>query len=151
MAVRYYNDGVDFRLPDKGRTAAWVRRAVEDEGFRLGPVNYIFCSSARHLEINRRFLGHDYATDVITFDYSDLGGESGQKDRRGVVGGDIFIDPATVADNAAIFAATPEVEMRRVLIHGVLHLCGYGDKTRKEQAQMRAKEDFYLARFYETI
>ncbi len=138
MAVRYYNEGADFRLPDKGRMAVWVRGCVENEDFRLGAVNFIFCSPARHLEINRQFLGHDYATDVITFDYSE----------RGVVSGDIFIDPATVAENAAERCIAPEVEMRRVMIHGVLHLCGYGDKTPKQQKLMRAKEDFYLARYY---
>jgi rRNA maturation RNase YbeY len=141
MAVKYYNDGTDFRLPGKGRTAEWVRRCVGNEGLRLGPVNFVFCSPERHLEINRGFLGHNYATDVITFDYSD----------GNVVGGDIFIDPATVADNAALYLAAPEKEMRRVLIHGVLHLCGYGDKTPREQKQMRAKEDFYLATYYETV
>ncbi len=107
----------------------------------MGPVNYIFCSPERHLEINRQFLGHDYRTDVITFDYSDLEG-------RKTVSGDIFIDPGTVADNAAGLGVAPVVEMRRVLVHGVLHLCGYGDKTLKQQVQMRAKEDFYLAGYY---
>ena len=141
MAVRYYNDGTDFRLPAKGRTARWIRRSVEDEGFRLGPVNYIFCSPERHLEINRQFLGHDWATDVITFDYSDLKG-------RRIVSGDIFIDPETVAGNAAGLGVAPEAEMRRVMVHGVLHLCGYGDKTPKQQAQMRAKEDRCLATYY---
>jgi rRNA maturation RNase YbeY len=111
---------------------------VTEEGLRLGPVNFIFCSPARHLEINRRFLGHDYPTDVITFDYTEAGR----------VSGDIFIDPATVAENAAERYLAPEVEMRRVMIHGILHLCGYGDKTPKERKQMRAKEDFYLAGYY---
>jgi rRNA maturation RNase YbeY len=138
MAVKYYNDGIDFRLPVKGRTAEWIRRAAEGEGKRLGAVNFIFCSPERHLEINRSFLGHDWATDVITFDYSE--GE--------VVSGDIFIDPATVVANAGEWCVAPEVEMRRVLVHGVLHLCGYGDKSPREQRLMRAKEDFYLARYY---
>lgn len=142
MAVKYYNDGTDFRLPQKGRTAAWIGRCIVEEGFRPGPVSYIFCSPQRHLEINRQFLGHDYHTDVITFDYSDLAGSR-------TVSGDVFVDPETVADNAAGLGVAPEVEMRRVLVHGVLHLCGYGDKTRRQQAQMRAKEDFYLAKFYE--
>ena len=125
-------------MPDKGRVAGWIRRAVEDEGFRAGQVVFIFCGREHHLGINRTYLGHDYATDVITFDYSE----------RGVVSGDIFIDPATVAENAAERCIAPEVEMRRVMIHGVLHLCGYGDKTPKQQKLMRAKEDFYLARYY---
>ncbi len=141
MAVRYYNDGTDFRLPAKGRTAGWIRRAAEGEEKRLGAVNFIFCSPERHLEINRAFLGHDWPTDVITFDYSE--GKT--------VSGDIFIDPATVAANAAGLRVAPEVEMRRVMVHGVLHLCGLGDKTQREQRMMRAKEDLYLARYYEKI
>lgn len=141
MAIRYHNDGTDFRLPAKGRTAEWIRRCVENESFALGSVNYIFCSQERHLGINRQFLGHDYHTDVITFDYSDIAG-------RKIISGDIFIDPATVAGNAAGLGTAPEAEMRRVMVHGVLHLCGYGDKTHRQQARMRSKEDFYLAQFY---
>jgi rRNA maturation RNase YbeY len=141
VTVKYYNDGTDFRLPDKGRAAEWLRRVVESEGLRLGAINYIFCSPERHREINREFLNHDYATDVITFDYSE----------GDVVSGDIFIDPATVADNAELFYAAPRKEMRRVLVHGVLHLCGYGDKTPREQRLMRAKENKYLAIYYERV
>jgi rRNA maturation RNase YbeY len=141
MAIKYYNDGTEFRLPAKGRTAGWIRRVVEAENLRLGAVNYVFCSPERHLDINRQFLGHDYATDVITFDYSSAG----------MVSGDIFIDPTTVADNAAWLCVVPEVEMRRVMVHGVLHLCGYGDKTPKERRMMRAREDLYLAKYYEVV
>lgn len=140
MAVKYFNEGTDYRLPEKGRTAAWLRECVQNEGYRMGPVNYVFCSMERHLEINRQYLGHDYHTDVITFDYSDLAG-------RKTVSGDIFVDPSTVADNASQFGSDSLTEMRRVLVHGVLHLCGYGDKTAKEKKQMRSKEDFYLGRF----
>lgn len=139
MAVKYYNDGTDYTMSAKGRTGAWIRFAVETEGLRLGAVNFIFCSPERHLEINRQFLGHDYATDVITFDYT----------AEDTISGDIFIDPVTVAENAAERFIAPAVEMRRVLIHGVLHLCGYGDRTRKEQRMMRTKEDIYLAKYYE--
>ncbi|MDR0907396.1 MAG: rRNA maturation RNase YbeY [Rikenellaceae bacterium] len=140
MAVKYYTDSTDYKLPAKGRTAVWLGECTANEGFRLGAVNYIFCSSERHLALNREFLGHDYFTDVITFDYSDLGG-------RGVVSGDVFVDPATVADNALQLGTDPVVEMRRVLVHGLLHLCGYGDKTPDQQRVMRSKEDFYLTRF----
>lgn len=138
MAIKYYTDGTDFRLPAKGRTAEWLRRAVEEEVFRLGAVNFIFCSPERHLEINRNFMGHDWPTDVITFDYSE----------GGTVSGDIFIDPATVAENAASLCVATGVEMRRVMVHGCLHLCGNGDKTPREQRQMRAREDYYLAKYY---
>ena len=122
--VRYYNDSCSYRLPEKRRTTEWLRRVAEEEGYALGDVNYIFCSAERLLEMNRQFLGHDYFTDVITFDYSD------RKEAR-TVSGDIFID----------------VEMRRVVVHGVLHLCGQKDKTPRAERQMHRKEDKYLAMF----
>jgi rRNA maturation RNase YbeY len=140
MAVKYYNQESDYKLPAKGKTAVWLSDCAVNEGFRLGAVNYIFCSPERHLAINRQFLGHDYYTDVITFDYSDLEGHR-------VVSGDVFVDPATVDDNASQLEVNPLLEMRRVLVHGLLHLCGYGDKTPDEERVMRTKEDFYLARF----
>ncbi len=137
MAVRYYTDDCSYRLPEKRRTAAWLKEVAEAEGYRLGDVNYIFCSAARLLEMNKEFLGHDYFTVIITFDYSDLKGS-------GVVSGDIFIDVETVADNARIYGATKIQEMRRVVVHGVLHLCGQKDKTPRANAQMHRKEDKYL-------
>ena len=123
-------------------TAAWLRRVAEQEGYTLAEVDYIFCSAERLLEMNRQYLGHDYFTDVITFDYSD---------RRGTrtVAGDIFIDVETVADNARIYGATTLQEMRRVVVHGLLHLCGQRDKTPRTERQMHRKEDKYL-RFWET-
>lgn len=138
--VRYYNDSCTYRLPDKRRTAEWLRRVAEEEGYTLGDVNYIFCSAERLLEMNRQFLGHDYFTDVITFDYSDRKGER-------TVSGDIFIDVETVADNARIYGATKTDEMRRVVVHGVLHLCGQKDKTPRAERQMHRKEDKYLSMF----
>ena len=121
-------------------TARWLKTCIENEGFRCGPVNYIFCSPEEHLNINKQYLGHDYYTDVITFDYSDT------KVKK-YVSGDIFIDPRTVNDNAEQFGTDATDEMHRVLVHGVLHLCGYGDKTEEEQKVMRAKENEYLEKF----
>lgn len=137
--VRFYADGSAYRLREKRKVAAWVGECIAAEGYVSGAVSYIFCSPERHLEINRQYLGHDYATDVITFDYSDL--------PAGVVSGDIFIDPATVRLNASSYGVTAREEMLRVLIHGVLHLCGYKDKTAAEQKLMRAKEDQCLSRW----
>ena len=114
---------------------------AEQEGYTLAEVDYIFCSAERLLEMNRQYLGHDYFTDVITFDYSD------RSDTR-IVSGDIFIDVETVADNARQYGATALQEMRRVVVHGVLHLCGQGDKTPRSNAQMHRKEDKYL-KFWE--
>lgn len=139
-AVRFFNEGTDYLPKGRMKLARWVRNTIHTEGFRAGDVSYIFCSSEHHLGINRQYLGHDYYTDVITFDYSDLEG-------RKVVSGDIFIDPFTVDDNAQQLGTNPAEEQLRVIIHGVLHLCGYGDKSDEEAATMRAKENHYLAEF----
>ena len=137
MAVKYYTDDCSYRLPEKRRTAAWLKEVAEAEGYRLGDVNYIFCSAARLLEMNKEFLGHDYFTDIITFDESDL--------KEGYIAGDIFIDVETVRDNARLYGATAREEMLRVIVHGVLHLCGQKDKTPRTERQMHKKEDKYLA------
>ena len=138
--VRYYNDQTTYRLRDKRKVAAWLKEVAREEGYALGDVTYIFCSSEVHRKMNIDFIGHDYFTDVITFDYSDLKGE-------GVVSGDIFIDVDTVKDNARIYGATPRREMLRVVVHGLLHLCGQKDKTPLAEKQMHRKEDYYLAKF----
>ena len=135
--VRYYNDSTTYRLRQKRRVAAWLGVVAREEGYTLGDVTYIFCSSAVHRKMNIDFIGHDYFTDIITFDYSDL------KHER-LVSGDIFIDVETVADNASIYGTTAREEMLRVVVHGVLHLCGQKDKTPRAERQMHRKEDKYL-------
>lgn len=140
MAIHFYNQETDYMPRGRVKINRWVREAIHNEGFRVGEICYIFCSSENHIGINRQYLGHDYYTDVITFDYSDLEG-------RKVVSGDIFIDPFTVDDNAAQLGTEAAEEQLRVIIHGAMHLCGYKDKTDAEAAQMRQKEDFYLAQF----
>ena len=128
MAVRYFTDDCTYRLPQKRLTARWLHEVAAGEGYALGDVTYIFCSAQRLLEMNHQYLGHDYFTDVITFDYSDRKGAR-------IVSGDIFIDVETVADNARQYG-------------GVLHLCAQGDKTPRTNAQMHRKEDKYL-KFWE--
>ena len=135
--VRYYNDSTTYRLLKKRRVADWLRTVAKSEGYTLGDVTYIFCSSAVHRQMNIDYIGHDYFTDVITFDYSDLKGE-------GYVSGDIFIDVETVADTARIYGSTTRQEMLRVVVHGLLHLCGQKDKTPRAEKQMHRKEDKYL-------
>jgi rRNA maturation RNase YbeY len=139
MAIKFCNDGSAYRLGSRRELRAWISAAIGEEGFGAGDITYIFCSPDAHLEMNRQYLGHDYHTDVITFDYSDLKGEK-------IVAGDIFIDPGTVRENAARYGATARGEMLRVLIHGVLHLCGYKDATPAEARRMRAREEYYLAK-----
>ena len=140
MAVRYFTDDCTYRLPQKRLTARWLHEVAAGEGYALGDVTYIFCSAQRLLEMNRQYLGHDYFTDVITFDYSDLNGTRN-------ISGDIFIDPYTVRSNAETIGTQPQEEMMRVIIHGVLHLCGHGDKTPEEERAMRALEDRSLAAY----
>ena len=138
--VRYYNVSSTYRLRQKRRVAAWLGEVAREEGYTLGDVTYIFCSSAVHRKMNIDFIGHDYFTDIITFDYSDL------KHER-LVSGDIFIDVETVADNARIYGTTAREEMLRVEVHGVLQLCGQKDKDPEDEKEMHRKEDKYLAMY----
>ena len=137
--VRYYNDSTTYRLREKRKVAAWLKMVAEQEGYTLGDVTYIFCSSKVHRKMNIDYIGHDYFTDIITFDYSEL--------EEGVVSGDIFIDVETVADNARIYGVTAREEMLRVVVHGVLHLCGQKDKEPEDEKEMHRKEDKYLAMY----
>ena len=113
----------------------WIRAVAATYGCSVGNINYIFCDDERILEVNRQFLGHDYYTDVITFDYSSANHLSG----------DIYISLDTVKSNAEDVGVPFEAELRRIIIHGVLHLTGQGDKTPETKAQMTAKEEKALA------
>ncbi len=122
---------------DERKVSRWIRSVAADYGFSVGNINYIFCSDERELEVNRQFLSHDYYTDVITFDYT-----AGK-----TLNGDIFISLDTVRSNAEMVGATFEDELRRIIIHGVLHLTGQGDKTPETKAQMTEKEEKALAKY----
>ena len=122
---------------DEHKVSRWIRAVAAYYGFSVGNINYIFCSDERELEVNRQFLGHDYYTDVITFDYST----------PSTLSGDIFISLDTVRSNAEIVGTSFENELLRILIHGVLHLTGQGDKTPETKAQMTAKEEHALAMY----
>lgn len=120
---------------DVARETAWLRRVVASHGRRLGEVNYVFCNDEEILEVNRRYLQHDYYTDIITFDYS--GGN--------VLSGDLYISLDTVRSNAELFGRTYDEELHRVLVHGVLHLVGINDKGPGEREIMEAAENAALA------
>ena len=111
---------------DVARETAWLRRVVASHGRRLGEVNYVFCDDEEILEVNRRYLQHDYYTDIITFDYS--GGD--------VLSGDLYISLDTVRSNAELFGRPYDEELHRVLVHGVLHLVGINDKGPGEREIM---------------
>ena len=116
---------------EERKVTKWIKSVAADYGFAVGNINYIFCSDERELEVNRQFLGHDYYTDVITFDYSTAS----------TLNGDIFISLDTVRSNAEMVGVPFEQELRRIIIHGVLHLTGQGDKTPETKAQMTEKEE----------
>ena len=135
--IQYNCDSVEMPKFDERKVGRWIRAVAADYGFTVGNINYIFCSDERELAVNREFLGHDYYTDVITFDYST----------PSTLNGDIFISLDTVRSNAETVGVPFEQELLRILIHGVLHLTGQGDKTPETKAQMTEKENRALARW----
>jgi len=118
-------------------TKPWISAVIEEEGFKEGNISYIFMSDDMLLEINKRHLNHDFYTDIITFDLSDEEKE---------ISAEIFISTDRVMENAIQFGEIYPKEMHRVMIHGVLHLCGYNDHTEEEKSSMRKKEDYYLSK-----
>lgn len=135
--IRFSADSIEMPALDERKVTRWIRAVAADYGFSVGNINYIFCSDERELEVNRQFLGHDYYTDVITFDYST----------PSTLNGDIFISLDTVRSNAEIVETSFDHELLRIIIHGVLHLTGQGDKTPETKAQMTAKEESALAKW----
>lgn len=116
--------------------SVWLENIILEEGKKLGKIQYIFCDDEYLLQVNKEHLQHDYYTDVITFDYV-----KGKK-----ISGDIFVSLQRIEDNAASLSTNKDEELRRVLAHGVLHLCGYKDKSDSEQLLMTEKENFYLSK-----
>lgn len=133
--VSYHFEDTDFIFKGKTRNNSWLRLVAESEIRRLGEINIIFCSDNYILDINQKFLGHDYFTDIITFDYC----------KDDVLSGDLFVSVDSVRENARDFGQEFEQELARVMVHGILHLIGYDDHTKVQQKEMRAKEDYYLS------
>lgn len=133
--ITYNVEGVKMPKMKKRETTAWIKAVAKSYGRRVGEVGYMFVNDDKILEVNREYLGHDYYTDVITFDY----------DEDDVVSGDVVISLDTVASNAHLFNKTYEEELYRVIIHGILHLCGINDKGPGEREQMEAAENKALA------
>lgn len=118
-------------------TKDWLQNIISSENKKLGEINYIFCDDEHLLQVNRDFLQHDYYTDVITFDYV----------KGKTISADIFVSLPRISDNAKSLSKDFNSELLRVLAHGVLHLCGYKDKSEDEILEMRSKEDYYLSIF----
>lgn len=132
--ISYYKEDTDFIFKGKTFNNKWLRTVAESEIRRIGVLSIIFCSDNYILDVNMRYLQHDYFTDIITFDYCE-----GNK-----LSGDLFISVDSVRENALYYGVEFEDELNRVMVHGLLHLIGYDDHTEEEQKVMREKEDYYL-------
>ncbi|NGM63261.1 rRNA maturation RNase YbeY [Sphingobacterium sp. SGG-5] len=136
--ISFFVEGVSFHLSQKQKVRDWVNRTVLDEGFkRVAELNFIFCSDDYLLDINQQYLRHDTYTDIVTFDSSE---------EEEVIAGDIFISVERVQENARKFNVSETDELHRVIIHGVLHLCGYLDKKKADKILMTEKENQYLGK-----
>jgi len=129
--IKYFSGDCELPRIDQNEVTDWILRVAALHRKKAGEINYIFCSDARILEVNNQYLQHDYYTDIITFDYSE-------EDK---ISGDIYIGTETVFSNAAMLGIPYENELNRVIIHGVLHLCGFKDKTPDTEKVMHQKED----------
>ena len=132
--IEFHSEG-DFILENKVEIIQWFEATAKAEGKHIGAINYIFCDDEYLIKINIEFLNHNTYTDIITFDYC-VGDE---------LISDIYISTERVAENAKEFNETFEEELNRVLIHGLLHLCGYKDKMEEDATLMRSKENYYLS------
>ena len=135
MAIRFSCQTVNFELFEAEKVKRWVSEVVVRRGKQIGNINYLFCDDEYLLGVNRQYLDHDTYTDIITFDYV----------AGGLISGDIMISVDRVGENATKFGVTFEQELHRVVIHGVLHLLGQGDKSDSEAAEMRRQEEEALS------
>ena len=138
--IEFYSEEIDFPAIDVERVSRWIAEVVKQHDLELGEITYNFTNDDRILEYNKQYLQHDFYTDLLTFDY----------DHDGVVSGDIVISLDTVASNAEQYGTDPDEELLRVIIHGVLHLCGIDDKGPGEREIMEAEENKALA-LYATV
>ena len=131
MAITFQAENIGFPKIKKRDTQHWIKRVAENYGKKVGDINYLFCSDEKILEINNQYLSHDFYTDIITFDYSE----------GNTISGDIFISLDTVSTNSQKYNTDFMEELYRVIIHGILHLCGIDDKSEHEEKAMRQAEN----------
>jgi len=136
MAIDFFYQKEDFQLTNEEWTRTWIEKVLNVHGYKSGTLQYIFLSDDDLLEINRSYLEHDYYTDIITFPLGD---------KEDTLDSDIYISVDRVRDNAQNYACEFKDELDRVMIHGILHLCGWKDKTEEEERTMRQKEDEALS------
>ena len=136
-SISFHSEGVNTKTPSKRLLKAWIKEFVSNYGKKVGELAFVFCSDEKILEVNRNFLQHDYYTDIITFDYCE----------GAIVSGDIFISVERVAENALLLGLENNIELLRVLAHGVLHLIGFQDKSPKNKKEMTENEDLCISLF----
>ncbi len=136
MIIFYYE--TDFKLQKEDSYTDWINQVIVSEGFMCGDINYIFCNDDYLHEINVKYLNHDTLTDIISFDYTE----------GRIISGDIFLSVERVKDNALDFDVSFNLELLRVMVHGVLHYCGYEDKSEEDEKLMRAKENEKIRMFH---
>jgi|TARA_B100001939_G_C16659992_1_gene495513 rRNA maturation RNase YbeY len=134
LAITFHKEGVSLSI-NTTQISTWLSACIANLGYNLGELSIIFCCDEYLLDINKKHLNHDFYTDIITFNYN--------VEKK--LNGDLFISVDRVKDNAILFNENFNVELFRVIIHGVLHLCGFNDKTIDEQKEMRSKENYYLS------
>ncbi len=135
MAITFQAENIDFPKIKKRTTIKWIKSIADKYGKQIGNICYLFCTDEKILEVNKQFLNHDFYTDIITFDYSE----------KNKIAGDIFISLDTVLSNSQKYQTTYDEELHRVIIHGILHLCGLKDKSEDEIKEMRKAEEEALS------
>jgi len=136
-SISFHSEGVRAKTPSKRLLKGWIKEFVSNHDKKVGEIAFVFCDDEKILEVNRNFLQHDYYTDIITFDYSE----------ENKISGDLFISVERVKDNALKIGVSLQNEMQRVVIHGVLHLCGFKDKEKTDVQIMRKMEEKALLLF----
>ncbi|MBX2961267.1 MAG: rRNA maturation RNase YbeY [Cyclobacteriaceae bacterium] len=134
--IRFFAEDLRFKPQNPGKTSNWLKNVVETEGGQLEYLNIIFCSDEYLSQINKKFLNHSTLTDIVTFDNSTL-------PKR--IEGELYISIPRIRDNATKFQSSFDSELHRVMVHGILHLLGYNDKTGRQKSKMRKTEDAYLS------
>lgn len=136
--IAFFNEDIDFKFQGKNKFKAWLKKVADKEGFMIGQLNYIFCSDEYLHKINLEYLDHDTYTDIITFDNSE---------DEATIEGDIFVSVERIRENSQTLNTVFEEEVKRVVVHGLLHLCGYDDHTHEDKAEMRKLENNYILVF----
>lgn len=146
MPIRFFQEGINFQLKQKNLLRKWLMDSSKAEGYSIQSLTFVYINDENLLALNRQYLSHDEYTDIITFDLSE---KSVRKKKE--IEGEIYISHERVKENAKTFGKSFQDELHRVMIHGVLHLCGYSDKNSASKKKMTAKEDYYLKKLRRII